>query len=151
MAKSLLALFLSAIYLAITVGIPVSIHHCHGQNEISITIAGESDCGCSSNAHEMGSCCSFDLKDLQHCKTDHYQSGCCTHETKVVVWDSKQQLAQKTEFKIHITEIDLYHSQLLFDVQIAEYTENSNEDYLINPPPKIIPLQILNQEFIFYG
>lgn len=151
MIRKFLAISLSVIYLTITIGFPISIHHCHGQDEVSIAITGEADCNCAAASHKMENCCSIELDELSHCQTDHHESGCCTHETKVVHFDLQQQLAQKEEFKLQIVEIDLFDSQLLFDSDSEDLVNNSNMEFLSNPPPKTIPLQILNQEFIFYG
>ncbi len=109
-----MALFLSAIYLAITVGIPISIHHCHGQNEISVSIIDEAQCSCSTDVMDK-TCCSIETEVLNPCHQNHHESGCCTHEVKVVLWDYDQQLTQKEEFKLQIIELDLFDSQLLFE------------------------------------
>jgi len=151
MLKKILAITVSFIYLAITIGFPISIHHCHGQNEISIAISDEADCECALETHELETCCNIELEEFQHCQTDHHKSGCCTHETKIIHWDSKQQLAQNQEFKVQIVEIELYQSKLLFDSESEEVIDYSKRVFLSDPPPKTIPLQILNQEFIFYG
>lgn len=151
MLKKILAINLAVLYLTISIGFPISIHHCHGQEEFSIAFADEADCSCSIGTHEGKSCCSIEIEEIQHCQTDHHESGCCSHETKVVHFDFEQQLAQKEEFKVRIVEIDLYNSQLLFNSQIEEVSNCFNSDLLSSPPLKTIPLQILNQEFIFYG
>jgi hypothetical protein len=151
MIKKVLAIILSFLYLVISIGFPISIHHCHGQNEISIAFADEAKCSCADLQNETESCCSIDLIDLQPCQTDLHLTDCCTHETKVVHFDLKQQLVKKQNNEIQVVEIDLFNSALLLDIVIEEETNKLKADFLSDPPPKPIPLQVLNQEFIFYG
>lgn len=150
MIKKLLSISFSVIYLTIIIGLPISIHHCHGHNEISIAIADEAECSCATSQHVMESCCMMGLDESQHFQTDH-QTGCCSHETKVVHFDLEQQLAQKEEYKVQIVEMDLFDTQLLFENKEEEVSNKSNRESLYSPPLKTNHLQILNQEFIFYG
>lgn len=151
MIRKILSICFVVIYLTITIGFPISIHHCHGQDEISIAISDESECNCSMNIHEQESCCSIEFADVPKCHTDHHQAGCCTHETKVIHFNLKQQLVQKQNNEIQIVEIDLFDAQVLFDIDIEEEINKLKADFFSDLPPKPIPLQVLNQEFIFYG
>lgn len=152
MIRKILAISLSVIYLTITIGFPISIHHCNGHNKLTLSMVNEPSCSsCIVETDNSKSCCGNEKGNLQNSHHNLQESDCCTHETKVILFDFEQQLAQKEEFKVQIVEIELFDSQLLFDSESVDLVDNSNIEFRSKPPSNTIPLQIINQQFVFYG
>lgn len=135
----------------ITVGIPISIHHCHGHN--SFIISWETTCECSCNVTDSEpACCQHEEFELmQVCNSDKVKAHeCCSNETEAILWVSEGQwVASLPEF-IKVAEISLLFS-VVQPVEVASIIEQILPDYYLIIPPLLASRQVSQHQFVFYG
>jgi hypothetical protein len=151
MINKILAITLSVIYMTLSIGFPVTMHHCHEQDIVAVSFISQANCQCAVQFEEEISCCTHQSSLKQNSHLSFTQKECCTFETKIIKWETKQQLAQKQIPINKIAKIDLFTASLNIDSVAEDSFLNYNIGFFVNPPPIHIPLEILNQEFILYG
>ena len=150
MIKKMLAIFLSVIYLLITVGFPISIHQCNSKGVSSVSFGHHEYCACS--IETTNSCCSNTeaVKGLS-CTKEIRNKPCCTNESKMIQWFSKQQIVI-----VDFINSDAKELVLLADFYFNSHSrENNNKQKfhwdLEAPPPVFSPVYKMNKQWILFG
>lgn len=124
--KKLAALFFALFYLLISVGFNVSVHHCSGMGETTVSIG------------EAKSCC---------CDEQEADNKCCSNVEKLIVWDSDHQLTSSISFEMHAS----FSIKSPFVFSLEEPILEELSSFILDfPPPKLQKIFLLIQRFTFY-
>lgn len=152
MINRILALVLGGYYLLITIGIPISIHHCHGHNSFDISWETAAECSCHITDSEPACCQHNESESVQMvCNTDKTMAPeCCSNETETILWLYEGQwVASPPEF-IKAAEISLLYS-VVQPVELTSKSEQILPDYYLIIPPLLASRQVSQHQFVFYG
>lgn len=149
MIKKISAIILATFYLLINMGLPISINHCHGTEEMSLSLISETSCSCMTH---IDSCCNIsDESDHVPSQFIKDKMGCCSHEFKVIFWDSDQQIIFSSKAEFEIKEIILLGLNSIDQIFALEGSIKLNDQFIESPPLVPIPIVVLTQQYIFYG
>jgi len=127
MIKKFAALFFALFYLLISVGFTVSVHHCSGMGETTLSIG------------EAKTCC---------CGEEEADNNCCSNVDKLVVWESDHQISSSFSFEMNVSfEVT---TPLVFSFE-EPILEDITPIFLDIPPPRLQKIFLLIQRFTFYG
>lgn len=153
--KKVFTLLMAITYLLLIVGVPISVHHCHGDSQWQISGAEENAHHCATTyTPEKESCCSHDHMATEQitatCQIDHHEMGCCTHEEKIIKWSSNQQITSVFKISFKAISFQLLHA---FSNELEEIDGFANNyiPWVDFAPPNSKSLQVLLHRFTFYG
>ncbi len=153
--KKVLTLLMAITYLLLIIGVPVSVHHCHGESEWGVYTGDIKACACSTDQHQHEDKHEVSFVDIntniisENCSVDHHEMGCCTHEDRLLKWTSDQQLI--SHFKRSFKVVPLVLNYNGFSELIAPAKKEIQAHWAEAPPQRTLAVQILFQQFIFYG
>ncbi len=127
--KKIAAIFFSFFYLAITAGIALNLHYCHGELESVQLFADQETC-----------CCGSDVDS----------STCCDDDSLIVKFENEQILTTNFQLGFDIPVIELTVLQESFDETEVSIDSNSFIEKN-NSPPNEPPSWLLHCSLVFYG
>ena len=127
MIKKVAALFFALFYLLISVGFTVSVHHCSGMGETTLSLG------------EAKPCC---------CGEQEADNKCCSNVDKLIVWEADHQLSSTFNFEMNVSFEVTTPQVFSFEESVLEKVSNV---FLDLPPPKLQKIFLLIQRFTFYG
>lgn len=140
-----MAIFLSAFYMLLIIGFPISIHQCNIQGVSSMSIGLEESSSCASP--ETISCCENSLS----VESKATISSCCSNEAKAIQWNSNHQISILQILDNEIKEFVIIPSLVSNEQLLIEtHTFETQLDFE-SPPEKPISIYILKNQLIFYG
>lgn len=142
-----MAIFLSAFYLLVIIGVPISIHQCDSQGISTVSIGLEEFCSCSTI--ETTSCCSE--SNSNECKIKTEKTSCCSNESKAIQWYSDHQIYIPQSVDNEAKELVLISSLSCNEELLNESAEVNTHYSFESPPSKIISIYLLKNEWIYYG
>ena len=150
--KKVFTLLMAITYLLLIIGVPISVHQCHGDSDWGLYVVDVNSCACSTDLHQEKHCSSHSSIQehaLENCSIDHHEMGCCTHEDKILNWSSDQQLMSYFKLSFKAISIALIYNNTI--ELIAPLKKEIQPYWAEAPPNRTHAVQILFQQFTFYG
>ncbi|MFC2124922.1 hypothetical protein ACFLU5_08940 [Bacteroidota bacterium] len=135
--KRAFTILLTAFYLFLTAGLPITVHYCHGQIEEIRILSKAVNC-CEDMEMPANSCCNIEIN-----------TDCCSNEYYFFQLDIDEEIVSpytiSKSLVATITKVLIDDSIDTFDVDHNTY------QYRDLPPPKNQPIWLMNCNFSLYG
>lgn len=128
---------LTAFYLFLTAGIPITVHYCHGSLEEIKLLA------------KTVSCCDEVPNSTNNCCDDEINTDCCSNEIFQFQLDIDEEIvSHDLSYQMFYTNIE--NNQVDNSV-IVFVVEDGMFQFCDLPPPKKQPIWLMNCNFSLYG
>jgi len=135
--KKVFTIGLTAFYLFLTAGLPITVHYCHGHIE-EINILTKNITCCEDMEMPVNNCC--EIKDM---------SDCCSNEYYVYQLDIDEEITKP--FKITKSVFATIMKAQVFDLTVSYEDDDKTCQFFDLPPPANQSLWLVNCNFTFYG
>ena len=144
--KALLSIFVTALYMAFSIGLYEQVHECFKMVEENTPSEMTMDCHSAKDVEDE--CCSKKAaKSKKDCCSDEDESACCSESIVSFQIDEPQEISKSFLF-IALPSL----KQAIDTLAEEDLSSLSKDKYLFdNPPPILEDVIIEHQSLVFYG